>query len=466
MLATAQFLTVFTVSVVNVAVPAIRTGLAVDASQLTWVVNSYVLAFGALLLLGGRLADAFGPRRIFRIGLMVLLAGSLASGGATSALMLIIARVVQGLGAALLAPAALSLVLVVFPPGPERSRAIAVWGAVSGAGGTVGVLLGGVLTGPLGWRSVFLVCVPIALVPLLAARPFLPADAPRAGRAPIDVAGAVLVTTALVAFTIGVVEVGSRGWSDPLVVGLITFAAVVMGAFLLVERRSASPLVPLSIFRNRFVTGANVVMLLLGATNTALLYFLPLYQQEVLGYTPLSSGLSQVPLVAAAALISLRAPRLARRFGSVPSMVVGLLSLAVGLGWLSRAGVESTFAASLLGPFLLIGIGLGVPAVLLTTAATTGLIPTEAGLASGLITATRQIGGAVGLALVATLAASRTAMQSSGVPPDQALNSGYDLAFLISAGMAAAASLLVLIVPRGGITSPPPSPAAPTKADP
>ncbi|GAA2390179.1 MFS transporter [Nonomuraea africana] len=386
-LATAQFLVVLSTSIVNVALSEIRTGLGLTPAGLTWVVNAYVLAFGALLLLGGRSGDVYGLRRVFLAGTALFALSSLAAGLAGTASVLIAARAVQGVGAALLAPTALALVLTLFPSGKGRGAALGVWGAVSGAGGAAGVLLGGLLTGLYGWRAVFFVLVPFALAVLVAAWVMVTADRPRGGR--IDVPGAVTVTAGLVALTYGL----SGSW-PAVVAGL-----VLLGLFVVFQRRSPDPLVPGRLLSTGSVARANVLMALLGAVWLGLFYFLPLYQQRVLGYTPMAAGLTQLPLALMITVSSWATGRLSGR-AVLPG---GLLALAAGLAWLSRTPADGAFLVDLLGPSLLIGAGLGVAFVRLTALASAGVPAADSGLAGGLVNATRQVGGAVGLSFLTLL---------------------------------------------------------------
>ncbi|MBB3724411.1 MFS transporter [Nonomuraea dietziae] len=381
-LATAQFLVVLSTSIVNVALPEIRTGLGLPAAGSAWVINAYVLVFGALLLLGGRSGDVYGLRRVFLIGTGLFASSSLGAAIAPDAVTLIAARAVQGLGAAMLAPTALALVLTLYQK--DRGTALGVWGAVSGAGGAAGVLLGGVLTDLYGWRSVFFAMVPVALAVLVAARLLVQPPPPRGGR--LDLPGAVTVTGGLAALTYGL----SGRWL------FVIAGMALLGVFVLLQRRSPDPLLP---SRMRIVAGPNVLMALLGSVWLGLFYFLPLYQQRELGYTPLEAGLTQLPLALMITLASWAAPRLHGR-AVLPG---GLAVLAAGLAWLARTPVDGTFLVDLLGPSLLIGAGLGVAFVRLTALASAGVPAADSGLAGGLLNATRQIGGAIGLSFLTLL---------------------------------------------------------------
>ncbi|WP_405594250.1 MFS transporter [Streptomyces sp. NBC_01092] len=383
-LATAQFLVVLSTSIVNVALPQIRAGLELSDTSQAWTVNAYVLVFGALLLPGGRAGDVYGLRRVFLLGIGVFAFSSLGAALAPTAIVLIVCRAVQGVGAALLAPTALALVLTLYPDGKRRGTALGVWGAVSGAGGAAGVLLSGLLTDLYGWRAVFVVMVPLALAVLVATWVRVGADRPRGGS--LDAPGAVTVTAGLVALTYGV----SGPW--PLaVIGL-----ALLGVFVVLQRRAAEPLLPA---RMSVVAVPNVLMALLGAVWLGLFYFLPLYQQRTLGYSPLEAGLTQLPLALTVTLSSWVTGKVSGRH----VLPVGLLVLTAGLAWLSRTPADGTFLVDLLGPTLLIGSGLGVAFVRLTAMSSTGVAAADNGLAGGLVNATRQIGGAIGLSLMTPL---------------------------------------------------------------
>ncbi|MFI1168570.1 MFS transporter [Streptomyces sp. NPDC020801] len=383
-LATAQFLVVLSTSIVNVALPQIRAGLDLSDTGQAWTVNAYVLVFGALLLPGGRAGDVYGLRRVFLLGIGLFALSSLGAALAPTATVLIACRAVQGIGAALLAPTALALVLTCYPDRERRGTALGVWGAVSGAGGAAGVLLSGLLTSLYGWRAVFVVMVLLALPVLVATWLLVGADRPRGGS--LDAPGAVTVTAGLVALTYGL----SGPW--PLaVIGL-----ALLGLFVVLQRRGADPLLPA---RMSVVAVPNVLMAHLGAVWLGLFYFLPLYQQRTLGYSPLEAGLTQLPLALVITLSSWVAGKVSGRH----VLPVGLLVLAAGLAWLSRTPSDGAFLVDLLGPTLLIGIGLGVAFVRLTAMSSMGVPAADNGLAGGLVNATRQIGGAIGLSFLTLL---------------------------------------------------------------
>ncbi|CAM5567059.1 MFS transporter [Streptomyces fumanus] len=420
-LSASQFLVTLNTSIVNVALPAIGADLHLSSSALTWIVNAYLIAFGALLPAGGRLADLFGRRRVFAAGLVLFTAGSIAASIPAGGALLIAGRAVQGVGAAVLSPAALAILLSVSPAGPARNKALGVWGAVSAAGGAAGVLFSGVLTSGLGWWAIFAVSAVIGLPLLLAVPALVPGDVRRAdGR--LDVLGALIITAGLLLLVYGL---GRIDWSRP---STTLVAASGLALLLLlgpVERRAAEPLVPPVLLHSRSVVVGNVLMLLLGMVWVATFFFLPLYQQRVLGYSPLVAGVTQLPL--AAALMS--ASTLAGRVKG--TLVPGLLLLAGGLVWLARVPVRGGFLADLLGPTLLIGVGLGLAFVPLTALGVAGVSPDHAGVAGGLINTTRQVGGALGLAVLTSVAAGAT---GGGTSPAH-LADGYRSALLTASGL-------------------------------
>lgn len=434
-LATAQFLVLLSTSIVNVALPSVRDGLDLGAGSLTWVVNAYVLAFGALLLLGGRLADVFGQRRTYAIGVGIFLVATLGAGLAPTAEVLLAARAGQGVGAAILSPAALALLLRLHPGAGERGRALAVWGGVSAAGGAAGVLLGGVLTDSLGWRWVFLAAVPLALAALLPVSRVLPADEARTRRS-LDAGGAALVTAGLVLATYAVVQGGTHGWLTLTTALLAVAATAALVAFVMVERRQEQPLLPLRLFANVELTRANAAMALLGTVWVGLFVVLPLYQQQVLGWSPLKSGITQLPLALANIAAATLTRRVVARVGAAATTVGALLLLSAGLAWLGAGtGADGTFLGTLLGPTVLIGLGIGTAFVLLTAAATAGVAPGDLGVAGGLVNTTRQVGGAIGLAAMLAVAQARTSALTT-LPDAEALAAGYRAALFAAAAVA------------------------------
>ncbi|MEZ3161535.1 MFS transporter [Microbacterium sp. BWT-B31] len=440
-LALAQFLVVLDASIVNIALPVLGDQLHMDTAALAWVITAYVLAFGGLLLLGGRLADRYGHRRVFLIGTAGFVAASALAGLSASSEMLLGARTLQGLSAALLAPAALALLTHLFPDSRDRAKALGVWGGVAGIGSAAGVLLGGVLTATLGWQSVFFVNVPVGAVVLIAVPLLITRDAPGA-RSALDIPGAATITGALIAAVGALSAVEQVGFAHPLTVGLAIAAVVLAVAFVFIERRSASPLVPLATFRNRSLTVGNIVMLLVGAGMVALFFALSVYMQAVLGFDALTTGLTQLPLAGALVVVAGLAPSIIHRLGTKPTLIGSLLVLAGGLVWLSLAPSTAVFALHILGPSLLIGVGMGGAFVSTTHLAVDGVEGGEAGLAGGLVNTSQQIGGALGLAVLSTIAAVRTsALLESGATTAEALTGGFSWLFLGAAAVTVIAAV-------------------------
>jgi EmrB/QacA subfamily drug resistance transporter len=447
LLATAEFVVILDASIVNIALPSIGRGLHISLANLSWVVNAYVLTFGGFLLLGGRIVDLLGRRRIFTVGLALFSAASLAGGLAQNEAWLITARAVQGLGAALLAPAALSLVTSIFREGKERNRALSAWGAVAGSGAAAGVLLGGVLTSWLGWRAVLFVNVPIGIAAiLLTPRLIAESRGELTGRS-FDLPGAVTVTAGLSALVYALVRAGTVGWGSPQTIGVLAAAAVLLAAFVVIERRSHAPLVPFAFFRNRNVTAANITMVAAGAAVIALFYFLSIYLQSILGYSAITTGLAQLPGAIATILAAALASPLVNRFGIRPVLIAGLALFAGGLVWIAQLPVHGHFLTDVLGPTMLIALGLGFAFVPITILSQSGVNDREYGLASGLINTTQQIGGALGLAVLATIATSTTNhLAATHHSINQALTLGFHSAFLGAAGFVTLAALAAMTI--------------------
>jgi EmrB/QacA subfamily drug resistance transporter len=449
LLAMTQFVVVIDASIVNIALPSIGRALHFSEADLSWVVNAYTLTFGGFLLLGGRLADLMGRRRMFMVGLVVFSFASLAGGFAQSEPWLIAARAVQGLGAAIVSPAALSIVTTTFSEGAERNRALGVWGAVAGAGGAAGVLLGGVLTSGLSWRWVLFVNVPIGLVcTFLAPRVLIESRAEVEGRS-FDIPGALTVTAGLALLVYALVDAVNVGWGSTATLAKIAGAIVLLSAFLAIEHRQRAPLMPFSIFRLRTLRGADTVALLIGMSLFSMFFFISLYMQQVLHFSALRAGLSYLPLAFAIILSAGAASAAVTRAGFKPVLLTGLLFVAGGLFWFSRVPASGgTFAANVLGPSVLAGIGLGLSFVPVTIAAVTGTRPQEAGLASGLVNTAQQVGGALGLAILATVANSRTksVMHAGKHDVAFALTKGFERAFLVGAGFALVGALLTILL--------------------
>jgi EmrB/QacA subfamily drug resistance transporter len=443
LLALTQFVIVLDASIVNVALPSIGKALDFSQDNLSWVVNAYTLFFGGFLLLGGRMADLLGRRTIFMAGLVLFAAASLLGGLAQSDTWLIIARAAQGLGAALISPAALSLVTTIFTEGAERNRALGVWGAVAGSGGAAGVLLGGMLTQWAGWEWVLFVNVPIGVAAALLAPRILP-ESRHEGRRVFDITGAVLVTAGLALLVFAIVDAPKYGWGSLHTLGIGAIALALLAAFIGVESRSKHPLMPFSIFRLRTLRGANVIGLLIGMSLFSMFFFISLYLQQVLGYSPLKTGLSYLPLAFAIILSAGVASQLVTRLGYKTPLTAGMLMIAGALLWFSQVSAGGSYVSDVLFPSILVGVGLGFAFVPVTIAAVAGTRPDEAGLASGLINTSQQVGGALGLAILAALANSRTADVLAGGEHNRAvaLTEGFQRAFLVGAGFAIVAAVL------------------------
>jgi EmrB/QacA subfamily drug resistance transporter len=443
-LALAQFLVVLDASIVNIAIPSLGADLGLDQGALAWVITAYVLPFGSLLLLGGRLADRFGHRNIFLLGTAGFVLASVAAGLAQDGMWLLAARAAQGASAALLAPASLALVTRLFTTAGDRAKALGIWGAVAGAGSAAGVLAGGLLTGAFGWEAVFFVNVPIGVI-VLVSIPFLVARDRRAAKTVLDLPGAATVTGGLVAVVAGLSNAEALGFGHPLVMVLLGAGGALLAAFVAIERRTASPLVPLGLFRNRAVTAGNLVMLLVGASMVALFFALSVFLQEQLGFDALAAGMSQLPLAGALVVVAGVVPPLVSRLGIRPVLAGSLGLLAGGLGWLAAAPVDAQFLVHVLGPSLLIGIGLGGAFVTATQLAVDGVDGGESGLAGGLVNTSQQIGGALGLAVLASVSGAVTAgLTEAGATADVVLAGGFRVVFLgagIAAVLAAVAAL-------------------------
>jgi EmrB/QacA subfamily drug resistance transporter len=449
LLAAAQFVVILDASIVNVALPSIGADLNFSQENLSWVVNAYVLVFGGFLLLGGRMADLLGRRRLFMIGLVVFALASLAGGLAQNEAQLIIARAVQGLGAALLSPAALSLVTVLFEEGSERNKAMGVWGAVAGSGGAVGVLLGGMLTEWAGWEWVLFVNVPVGIAAAALAPRLLP-ESRTEGRH-FDFAGAFTVTAGLSLLVYALVDANDAGWASAQTLGLGALSLALIAAFYVIERRSKAPLMPFpGIFRIRTITGINVSAVLIAAALFSMFFFISLYMQQVLGYSALDAGLAYLPLAGGIIVAAGGSAGLVTRFGFKPVLVSGLIVTAAGLLWFTQVDAGGSYLSDLLGPMLLAAVGLGLAFVSMTVAAVSGVEAHEAGLASGLINTSQQIGGALGLAILATIANTRTDdALASGSQMPAALTDGFQAAFAVGAGFAIAGAILAMILVSG-----------------
>ncbi|WP_435126416.1 MFS transporter [Actinacidiphila sp. bgisy144] len=448
MVCAGQFLVVLDVSVVNVALPSMRSALSLGDGGQQWVVNAYALTFAGFLLLGGRAADLFGRKRTFLVGLGLFTAASLAGGLAQDAWMLVGARAVQGLGAAVLAPTTLSILTTSFPEGSERTRAIGTWTAVGAGGGAAGGLVGGLLTDYLSWRWVLLVNVPVgALVLVGAALCLTESRAERARR--LDVPGAVLVTAGVAGLAYGIAQSESYGWASVRSLLPLAAGALLLAAFALVEARTVAPLMPLRLLRVRSVSAANTVLLGCGAATFSTWYFLSLYMQNVLGWSPVRAGVSFLPHTVAIIVGSKLAPRLMSRTDARLVGAAGGVLSAAGLVWQSTLTVHGSFTGTILGPGILTMFGAGLLMTPIAAAATSGVAMGEQGVVSGLLNTSRQLGGALGLTILATAAADRfTTRRTHGADPAHALTSGYGLAFLIAAAFVATATCLIPLLPN------------------
>ncbi|MFI8915717.1 MFS transporter [Streptomyces sp. NPDC053513] len=458
--AVAQFVFALDMSVVNVALPAIRTALGFAPLDLSWVVHVYALAFGGFLLLGGRACDLYGRRRMFVLGLTVFGLCSLAGGLAQTPWHLIAARAGQGLGAAAAAPAALALLTTTFAEGPRRVRALGVWSAVNAAGGALGVLAGGLLTEYAGWRWIMLINLPLVATALVLVPAGVPAEASPARRERLDALGAVLATGGVGLLVLGVVRTEALGWGSPVTWTTLAAAAVLLAGFVVAESRATAPLLRLGLLRSRWVADANVLVFLAAAGQFTAFYFVSLYMQQVLGLGAAATGTAFLPFslglvagtVVATRVTAARTPR--------ASLVPGALLAAAGLAWFALISPEGSFLTDVLGPSLVTSVGAGLVLAPVTAAATTGVAPREAGTASGLMNSSRQLGGSIGLAALATAAAHHT-----GTATDPAaLSAGYALGLTIAAAVFVLAAVVAIVVlPRRRAVTPVPRSTAPAE---
>ena len=430
---------VLDVTIVGVALPSIREDLGFSETSLAWVVNGYLLTFGGFLLLGGRLGDLFGHRRLFLIGTALFTAASLACGLATSQEMLIVARAVQGLGAAVVSAVALSLMMTLFTEPAERAKAMGIFGFIASGGGSIGVLLGGVITDILSWHWIFLVNVPVGVLVVALTFRLVPDSPGMAGKGRLDIAGAVTVTTALILAVYAIVNGNQEGWTSPQTLGLLGAAVVLLAVFLAIESNVRAPLVPLGLFRLRNVAVSNIVGILWAAAMFAWFFLSALYLQLVLGYSPLQVGLAFLPgnIIMGILSVGLSA-KLVMRYGYRLPLFTGLSIAAVGLLLFARAPVDGSFVVDVLPPMILLGLGAGTAFNPVLLAAMSDVEPSEAGLASGVVNTSFMMGGALGLAVLASLAASRT----DGGTTAAALTTGYHAAFLLGAVFAFAAAVI------------------------
>jgi len=469
LLSLTQFILVIDVSIVNVALNSIQHALAFSEANLQWILSAYTLTFGGLLLLGGRAGDLLGRRRVFMAGLVIFTCGSALCGFAQSELMLILSRAFQGIGAAAISPGALSILMTTFPEGSERNKALGVWGAIAGVGGAVGVLAGGILVQYLSWRWIFLVNLPIGVFVLLVTPRFVPESrGESSGR--LDIAGSVSITGGLALLIYGLTHAQTTSWSSSTTIAALAASALLIIGFVAIEAKVNDPILPLGIFRNRSVTGANVVGFLLGSSIFATFFFLSLYMQQVMGIDALGVGIRYLLLAGVIVVAAAISQGLVTRFGVRPILAIGMLLLFLGLLYFTRLPVVGTYVQDLVPGFVLAGVGLGFAFVPVSIAALQGVTGKLAGAASGLINTSQQVGGAVGIAVLSTIAgtvsashitaAVRAAVAAGGnaqaaaaAATPQGLVDGFHAAFYVGAATAivgfVCAVLLIRRTPRG-----------------
>ena len=451
----AQFMVILDATIVNVALPSIQTDLGMSDANLQWIVNAYALLFGGFLLLGGRAGDLIGRKRIFLAGVVLFTLASLVCGLAQNETQLIIARGVQGLGAALVSPAALSILTTTFREGAERTKAMGVWAAIAVGGGAVGLLLGGILTDAFSWPWIFFVNVPVGIATLVLSLRLVPESKDAAAHKSFDLAGAVTVTGGLIALVYGIVRSNQSGWGSAEVIGFLGLAALLLIAFVVIESRSSEPLVRLSIFSVRTVRGANAVMFIVACGLFAMFFFNTLFLQRVLGYSALEAGLAFLPFTAGIIIGAGLSQKLLPMLGARELPLIGLMMAAAGLLLFLRLTPESEYLVDLLPGIMLTSIGMGLVFVPVTLIATSGIPDGDAGLASGLFNTSQQIGGALGLAVLSTIATSTSTgvIEALGHPPTQAetasaLVDGFHRAWLGSALLLVAGAVLLLVLLR------------------
>ncbi len=445
LLATVQFMVVLDIAIVNVALPSIQVDLGFSQENLQWVISAYALFFGGFLLLGGRVADLLGRRKLFVGGLVVFSAASLLSGLAWSDDALIVARAIQGLGAAVITPAALAILMTTFSEGRERNTALGVWGAVGAFGAVAGVLLGGILTDILSWEWIFYINVPVGLAALVLT-PLLLAESRDTQMKSFDALGAVLVTSGMITLVYAITQARNYGWGSVETIGLFVGAGALLAAFAGWEARAKEPLMPFSIFRIRTVAAANISGLILGTVTFSMFLMLTLYMQQVLTYSPLKTGVAYLAVAGTAIIWSTVAAQLVNRVGVKPVIAAGMAFLTAGLLYFTQVSVGGSYLGDLLPGFLLIAVGLGFSFVPISIAALAGVRSQEAGLASGLFNTSQQIGGALGIAALSAIATSTTENAvASGTAAPAALTEGFETAF-VWGGIVAALGIVVALV--------------------
>lgn len=451
-LAAAQFMVVLDATIVNVALPAVQQALGFSSdAQLQWIITAYALAFGGFLLLGGRLADLYGRRKLFLLGVGVFAAASLAAGFAQTPLQMIIFRALQGLGGALLSPAALSLILAIFSEGPERNKALGVWGMVAAGGGAVGLLLGGLLTQYVNWRWIFFINVPIGLAVAYAALRYVPASLPR-DREKVDILGAVTITGSLMALVYALAQAAEQGWGAASTIWSFVLSAVLMAAFIITESRAKKPLIRLSIFRRRNVTGASIVQLLMPAAMFGFFFYMSIYLQQILGYSPVMTGLANLPFTLTIMVVAGLLSRKAENINFKAVLAIGPLLTATGLLYFTQTTTDANYFTDILPGIILMATGMASVFVTATMAATNGVSQQESGLVSGLLNTGQQIGGAIGLAVLTVVStAATTSFMQNRFPVNQnvineGLVAGFHRGYIVAAGFAIISSLVALLV--------------------
>src|SRR6195256_2218142 len=448
--AVAQFMVILDASIVNVALPTIRRDVGFSEQSLSWILNSYTLMFGGFLLLGGRLAARLGRRRLFMAGIALFTAASLVCGVSQSEGELLVARGFQGLGGAMVSPAALSIILTTFAEGRERNRALSVWGAIAGAGGAVGLLLGGVLVQLLSWRWVFFVNVPIGAVVLALAPRMIPESRSESAAKSYDVQGAVAITLGTMALVFTLIKADSWGWTSARTIAGFVVAAVLIVAFVVIERRHKDPLVPLRIFSNRSLSAADATLLVMVAALFGMFFFLTLYFQQVLGYSALKTGIAYLPLSLSLIGASGVASRFVDRFTPKPILVAGLLISSGGFVFLTSVSGHGDYESHVLPAMIILGVGMGMSFVPVTIAGTSGVAPEDSGLASGLLNTTQQVGGSLGLAILSSIATSRTTSGlHAGLALPAALKHGFKGAFIVGAALCAMGAVFTTVLLPG-----------------
>ena len=449
LLCVTQFVVVLDIAVVNVALPSIQADLGFSQENLQWVISAYALVFGGFLLLGGRLADILGRRSVFMVGLVIFSVGSLLCGLAWSEASLIGARALQGLGAATITPAALSILTTTFSEGRERNIALGAWGAVGGFGAAAGVLMGGILTDLLSWEWIFFVNVPVG-VAAFALAPVLLRESRDAHGQSHDIPGAVLVTSGLLLFVLGITQGRQWEWLSAKTIGVFALSAILLAGFALWEQRQREPLVPFSIFRLQTLTAANVAGFIMGTAMFSMFLMLTLYMQEVLGFSPLRTGLGYLAVAGTAVIWANVAAQVVNRIGVKPALIFGMSMLTAGLLYFTQVSVGGSYWADLFPGFLILGVAIPFAFVPITIAALAGTKPQEAGLASGLINTSQQIGGAVGIAILSTIAVSTSDdAVAGGTAVPTALTDGFVNAFWAGAAIAFAGVLVSIFMVRG-----------------